>query len=417
MLALCGSSCRLFSSFNQPSAEKQQRDEHLAQLEFDVMRLADQAILDLSGSARQFSRVLDTPEAKRQALSWTVSHTNRVLAIVSNPKPLAALVDLLLFASVQRVLHEEYWIPKVHGEADRPMSEAFGRIEASCWLALGSVLSPQQQEALRGVLVLWREQNPDLGSAVAVEAPNFARVAEPSSENGRVPLLSDLVELVSLDPLGGLEPAVREVAVTRQLGERMFFYAQHMPRLLEQELELFTQRTLNLPDVRSTVEGAERLSLAAESLAATAAQLPQALRDSCETLDATTRAAKSITVGIEALDAFVSPPNSASAYAKPVALAVSPASSEPARAFDVREYGEAATRIGDAARELTAAITVADQHLPQALDEAARRVERSVDHAYDRGLQLIFWAAGLLCAIVLLLRFVRPNRPRGGARD
>jgi len=402
VLAFGGASCGLFSGYNSPSPEKQRRDEHLVQLEFDVMRLADQAIRDLGGAARQFSRELDTPEAKRQALSWSVWHTNRVLSIAANPKPLAALVDLLLFAGVQRVLHEEHWLPKVHGEADRPLLEAFGRLEASCWLALGSVLSPEQQEALRGVLALWREENPDLGSAVAVEAPSFESVAVPISKSGRVPLLSDLIEIVSLDPLGGLEPAVREVAATRRLGERVFFFAQHMPRQLEQELELLSQRTLNLPEVRSTVEGGERLSLAAESLAATAALLPQALRESSETLDAATRAATSITDGIAALDAFVSPP----AGAPP-----SSTSAEPPRAFDVREYGEAATRIGAAARELTAAITAADQNLPRALDEAALRLDRSVDHAYDRGLWLLCWAAGLLCAVVLLLRFARPSRP------
>ena len=426
VLALCGSSCGLFSSLNRPSAAKLEREARLTQLEFDVMRLADQAIIDLAGSTRQFSRALDTPEAKRQALSWTVSHTNRVLSIVSNPKPLAALVDLLLFASVQRIFHEEYWIPKVHGEADRPMLEAFQRLEASCWEALGSVLSKKQQEALRAVLVLWRQENPDLGSAVVVEAPSFAHVAAPIQADGRVPLVSDLIDLVSLDPLSGLEPAVREVAVTRQLGERMFFFSQHMPKLLEQELELFTQRTLNLPEVRSTVDGAERLSLAAESLAATAALLPQTLVEaragvvadlegarqplqdllceSRETLEAAARAAASVTSGITALDAFVKRPEAASA---------DPSSAvEPPRAFDVREYGEAATRIGAAAHELTAAIAAADQHLPQALDEAALRVERSVDHAYGRLLRLLLWAVALASAAVLLVHWLRSRSAR-----
>jgi hypothetical protein len=430
VLALGASSCGLFSSLNRPSAAKLESEARLTQLESDIMRLGDQAILDLSGSARQFSRALDTPDAKRQALLWTVSHTNRVLSIVSNPKPLAALVDLLLFASVQRVFHEEYWMPKVHGEADRPMLEAFQRLEASCWSALGNVLSRKQQETLRGVLAQWREDNPDLGRAVAVEAPSFARVAAPISESGRVPLVSDLIELVSLDPLGGLEPAVREVAVTRQLGERIFFYSQHMPKLLEQELELLTQRTLSLPEVRSGVEGAERLSLAAESLAATAALLPQSLREaragvvadlegareplqdllceSRETLDAATRAAASVTSGITALHEFVNRPEVAAADS-------SPASPGP-RPFDVREYGEAATRIGAAAHELTAAVAAADQRLPQALDEAAVRVERSVDHLYARLLRLLFWAAALASAAILLARLCWTRLAQGGAR-
>ena len=85
---------------------------------------------------------------------------------------------------------------------------------------------------------------------------------------------------------------------------------------------------------------------------------------------------------------------------------------EPPRAFDVREYGEAATRIGAAAHELTAAIAAADQHLPQALDEAALRVERSVDHAYGRLLRLLLWAVALASAAVLLVHWLRSRSGR-----
>jgi hypothetical protein len=393
------------------------------------MRLSDQAILDLSGSARQFSRAIGTPDAHRQGLTWTVSHTNRVLSIASNPRPLAALVDLLLFASVQRIFHEEYWLPKVHGEADRPVLEAFQRLEASCWEVLKTVLDPKQQDALRGVLTVWREDNPDLGSAVAVEAPSFVNVAVPILQGDKVPLVSTLIDLVSLDPLAGLEPAVREVAATRQMAERMFFFTQHMPRLLAQQAELFTLKTLTLPEVQSSVEDGERLSKAAEQFAATAALLPETLRREREglvaslerssaplqalleqsraTLDAGTRTAEAITLGLGALDTFVS---------RPEGNGTPRSSDSPApRPFDVREYGEAASRIGAAANELNLAITAADERLPaaqQALDTAALRVERSVDHAYGRALRLLFWAVGLVSAAVLGLRLLGSILPR-----
>jgi hypothetical protein len=429
VLALCASSCGLLSGHNQASPETLARAEKLTRLQFEVMSLADQAILDLSSSARQFARTAGTPDAKRQALSWTVSCTNRVLSIAANPKPLSALVDLLLYVSVQRIFHEEYWLPKVHGEADRPMLAAFQRLEAACWDAVGSVLNAKQQDALRGVLTAWREANPDLGSAVAVESPSFRDVSAPASGEERVTVVSDLIDLVSLDPLAGLEPAVQEVTTARQLGERMFFYTQHMPRLLEQELELFTQRTANLPEVRTTLEGSERFSLAAESLAASVAVLPETLRceregllagleqsqapllallqQGRETLDAGTQTADSITNGIGALSAFVSRPDGA--HGAP------PADSGPSRPFDVAEYGDAATRIGAAARELSGALTTAGQQLPGAqlaLDEAALRIERSVDHAYGRALRLLFWAVGLVSAAVLLVRLLWWILPR-----
>jgi hypothetical protein len=407
--ALCLSACGLFGGAKHEDPQLKAREEQLARLQFDVMRLADQAILDLSGSARQFSRAIDTPDARRQALTWTVSHTNRVLSIASNPRPLAALVDLLLFASVQRIFHEEYWLPKVHGEADRPVLEAFQRLEAACWTVVGTALNAQEQDALRGVLTVWREDNPDLGSAVAVEAPSFVNVAVPLQHKDKVPLVDSLIDLVSLDPLAGLEPAVREVARTRQLGERIFFFTQHMPRLLAQQAELLALKTLNLPEVRTSVEGGERFSLAAEQLAASAALLPQTLQtlleQSRESLDAATRTAESITLGVGALDAFVS-------RSERDGL---PSGSAAPRPFDVREYGEAATQIGAAASELRLAITAADERLSgvqEALDAAALRVERSLDHAYARALRLLFWAVGLVSAAVLGLRLLGWVLPR-----
>jgi hypothetical protein len=434
--ALCLCSCGLFSRSKHEDPQLKAREEQLIRLQFDVMRLADQAILDLSGSARQFSRAIGTPDAHRQALSWTVSHTNRVLSIASNPRPLAALVDLLLFASVQRIFHEEYWLPKVHGEADRPVLEAFVRLEASCWEVVKTALDPKQQDALRGVLTVWREDNPDLGSAVAVEAPSFVNVAVPILKGDKVPLVSTLIDLVSLDPLAGLEPAVREVAATRQMGERMFFFTQHMPRLLAQQAELYTLKTLGLPEVQSSVAGGERFSKAAEQLAATAALLPEALRkereglvatleqssaplqalleQSRETLDAGTRTAQSITLGVGALQALVSHSDEKGT--------ASPSGSAAARPFDVREYGDAAAHIGAAANELNLAIAAADERLPgvqAALDAAATRVERSVDHAYALALRLVFWIVGLVSAAVLGLRLlgsILPRRTVHGAR-
>jgi len=434
--ALCLGSCGLFTGSKHEDPQLKAREEQLTRLQFDVMRLSDQAILDLSGSARQFSRAVGTPDAHRQALTWTVSHTNRVLSIASNPRPLAALVDLLLFASVQRIFHEEYWVAKVHGEADRPVLEAFERLEASCWEVVKTALDPKQQAALRGVLTVWREDNPDLGSAVAVEAPSFVNVAVPILKGDKVPLVSTLIDLVSLDPLAGLEPAVREVAATRQMGERMFFFTQHMPRLLAQQAELFTLKTLGLPEVQSSVEGGERFSKAAEQLAATVALLPETLRREREglvasleqssaplqalleqsraTLDAGTRTAESITLGVGALDALVSHSEGEGTS--------SSSGSAASRPFDVREYGEAATHVGAAANELTLAITAADERLPgvqSALDAAAARVERSVDHAYALALRLVFWTVGLVSAAVLGLRLlgsILPRRAVLGAR-
>src|SRR5204862_5612837 len=68
------------------------------------------------------------------------------------------------------------------------------------------------------------------------------------------------------------------VVNTRQFGERVLFFAQHMPRLLTQEAELVTLRTARLPEVQNTTKSVERVSIAAEKLAESAATLPEDVR-------------------------------------------------------------------------------------------------------------------------------------------
>ena len=51
-----------------------------------------------------------------------------------------------------------------------------------------------------------------------------------------VPLFSELSELVSLDPLSGLEPTTREIEQTRLFAERTLFYLQRVPLILNRRI-------------------------------------------------------------------------------------------------------------------------------------------------------------------------------------
>ena len=441
-LALLGSSCGLLKSMTH---SKPSHAADIPRLEFELRNIADDEILDTGRAMRRLSKEVGTPEAHLQTLSWSVNQTNRVLAIASNPYPLPAFADFLMFVSVQRMLHEEYWLPTVYGEADRPVLEAYRRAEENCWKILRDVLNQKQQEGLRGLIAKWREENPDLHLASTLEAPSFADFIAPEKSGGKVPIVSDLFQLLSIDPLADLEPAVREVATTRETGERIFFYAQHLPQLLSQEVELSSLRTAKLPEVQSALKDAERFSLAAESFAATAAALPKSLRteaegaihqlsdelgvqgqslvsniekaqapvqsiltQSRETLDAGTQTSKSIQELIASLDKFVSKPSA-------VAGDGGGEPGPPKHPFDVREYGDSAQRIGDAAHELTTAVATIDQDLPRlekALDEAAGRAEKTVDHAFGRALLLVLATIAGIAIAVLAVRVLSPKESR-----
>ncbi len=442
LLVAASSSCGLFNTVNRAVHETPAATLDTTKLEADVMHLADSVIRDTGNAGRRLSESIGTPEAHVQALAWSVAHTNHVLSIASNPNPVSALVDLLVFTSVQRMLHEEYWVPEVYHDADQPMLESFRRLEAGCWRATAGVLTDKQQQDLRVLIAGWHDANPNLKAAATLEAPRFDALSKPAS-GANVPLVSDLFDLLQMDPLANLTPAVREVATTRRLGERIFFFSQHMPRLISQEVELTTLRTTQLPQLRESLAAAQRFTTASEQFVALAAALPDELRverealicqlsdefaaqragllldlesargpvqslleQSRTTLDAGTRASDSIATLVCSIDSLVARLRDRENR--------SDAASIPAKPFDVSDYGDAATRIETAAREVNRTLASADADAPKlqgVLEAYAERVERLVDYAYSRALRLASWTGLVaLLATLLILGLVRVGR-------
>src|SRR6185295_7679917 len=177
------------------------------------------------------------------------------------------------------MVHEEYLMPKVWGEADRPMVEVFQLLERDVWVVASQVLTPEQQDDVRSALRVWREENPDMASTAFVRLPLFQDIVKAQAEaKAKDGTGNTLGNLLSVDPLSGLEPAVREIEQTRLFAERTVYYLQRAPLLLSAQVELLAMKLARTPETRSVLEDSQRISLAAESVANTAAKLPDAFR-------------------------------------------------------------------------------------------------------------------------------------------
>jgi hypothetical protein len=413
-------------------------------LQTGVMRFADTFASRIAQASQEFADKAGTPEARIQALSWSVGQSTSAYAIATGPNPNIAVLDMLVLVALGKLVHEEYWLPKVYGEADRPMVEAFAQLEEKSWEVASQVLSPEQQEGVRATLREWRNLHPDMGITAFVKLPVFqdliaARSAEAEKKG------PNLGDLLSVDPLSGLEPAVRELEQTRLFAERTVFYLQRAPILLQNQVELLTMKLLRIAEVRGALADSERISKAAASLAETAAALPEAVRAEREaavqqisdqltlqreglvsdlekaegpsrqilgearaTLEAGTQMSAALQSAITTLNTFLG------RFDKPAAADGAPPApaAEPGKPFDVGDYGEAATRLGAAAREIDTLVQTLNQKLPQVqrvLDEAAQRGEQTIDHAFVRGLEL---GLALIVAAALAVLALRRSAPR-----
>jgi hypothetical protein len=182
-----------------------------------------------------------------------------------------------------------------------------------------------------------------------------------------------------LDPLEGMDPAVRQIEQSRLLAERAIYFTKRLPYLLDIQLRYSSLRLAAMPEVRGALSDANRVTAAADRVADTVATLPEVLaRERAALIEGTWRgfaaneaharelvselnaalgtsnqAAASVRDAVRTLDAFIG------RFDKPPGA---PAG----KPFDIADYGRAATDIAQAAAQLQALLVRLDQQAPAA---------------------------------------------------
>lgn len=387
-----------------------------------LQRFADRFAVEMAVATTEFAQRGGTAEAQLQALQWRLEYTSILWNLAAGQHAYASLFDSIITISFLRDVHEKRWSAQ-WGEADEPMLTALKELHGDIWALAGKALSPEQMEEVHRVVLEWLENDPKVVDLELTKLPGFSEIGEPKQGGqGVSAVFTELSSLMSVDPLSGLEPAVREVERSRQLMERVFYYFQRLPELLSVRVELLVQRTIHSPDVRSTLDSFAGASQAAQSLADTAAALPERfaaereaalmqisneltaqraglvqdletsreplgelLQNTRATVEASRAMSEQLTETLRVLDSFVG------RFDKGDQERAEPA--EPrGRPFDITEYGATAEQIGVAAQKLGETVATLDRSLPELqrmLDEAAERGARTVDHAFVRGLELL----------------------------
>jgi hypothetical protein len=225
---------------------------------------------------------------------------------------------------------------------------------------------------------------------------------------------------LGIDPLSNLDPAVREIAQTRQLAERAVYYGQRAPKLISMETQRLAYAMAITPESMRVLQGVDRIGGAAQSASTLAADLPRLLAEERSAaieqltgilderqgelqalvvelrsaLEAGGTTSDSVRETIATLDTLLA------RFDRPA----SAAGRSGARPFDVTEYAEALRVMGDTAQQLQVLLAQADGKMPaltKASEHAAGQLASLVDHVYWRLVQLILVlvAAGVVGAL------------------
>jgi hypothetical protein len=408
-------------------------------LQVQEQRFADDSMTQTAQALDEYARQVGTESARVETLRLKVVLGSVLIDTASGPNPNANLIDLVFGAWLTRKTIEDYWVLTPNGPAFQSWFETSRRLETNAWELAASTLKPAQVDELCASIRQWYTRNPDVRLGFFVRPHDFASLMSTSQSNGGSG--NSVFSLAGLDPLAGIDPAVREITRTRLFAERALFVLQRMPFLLRLQAELLAHQVVTQPEIRVALtnttrlsESADRMSRAAESVSQTAAQLPDRisaerkeilaaldqqegkLRDLASEVNRSLVSAEkmsaSLSITITNFDALmkrfgVGEPSTNTA----------PDTNSPS--FNILDYGQVAQQVGAMAKDVNALVSSVNQNVPQIerLSQTATGDARKVvDHAFHLGLVLIAVLLGGLVVAGLAYRFFaekmkRPGRP------
>ena len=410
LLSGCGITNRLFRD-----RAGEERAAALLQTQLSVMRFADEYTAWVTERVGVFQQSTDDPAERLAAQSWLVSQATSAFTIAAGSNPELNVIDMLVFATLSRMVIEDRWVGELYGARAEGLLAAHRALESRAWSFAPALLSPVQIKELRSGIEAWHRQNP-LGQAVPfIHLEDFA-FATNATLTGTTSSGS-IFSFLGIDPLSNLDPAVREIAQTRQLAERAVYYAQRAPKLISMEAQRLAFELAMTPESVRLLQNADRVGGAAQTAGNLAADLPRLLaeersaaieqltgildqrqgelqalvvelRSALEAGGSTSDSVRETIVTLDALLARFDRPASANARTD-------------TRPFDVTEYTEGLRVLGETAQQLQVLLAQTDGKMPalnQASAQATGHLASLVDHVYWRLVQLILV---LVAAVVL----------------
>jgi hypothetical protein len=402
------SGCGLWAKVSGQEKRAQQQARQIEELRQNCERYADRFAGVVLETVRPTIDRIDDPRTFSQLIYWTLTQLNSAYTIATGPNPVLCQLDFVVLATLSRMVVEETFVER-DGDELAGIPAAYRGLEQEAWANAGKILTAQQLEELERLIADWRLRNPQVELVGFVHFNEFAQAAGWRPKAQAAP--GSLFGLLGLDPLAGLDPAVRQIEQTRLLAERVIFYMQRVPYLVDlQTTRVIAQATM-APEVERANASLERASRAMIDFSGVAVRLPddfarereallrqlsgEMLRQQAELRDVLAQLQTTLAAGSETAAAVDS---TVVSLDRLLARFPGREPGEPAegRPFDITEYSAAAAEFTTTARQLT--------ELIEALGKEGEPLAAAVSGGVEVGRDLVdhlFWRALLLGFLLL----------------
>jgi hypothetical protein len=228
---------------NPPSRAESLRTMDPTRIQADTMGFADRLITAMTRVYDDLERRAPTPAARDTAHQLKTELAIGAVGNAVNPRPIAGLMDMLVLVRLLRQIGEDPGTAQTFG-ADTPgLVEALRQKEADLRAVARQYLTDPQLAEVDQLADQWHKAHPGQRS---VSQFHLADMPEPNAplKAGQKPPAS-IMGLLFGDPTANLDPAVREIALSRATSERMFFYLQRLPLLLFLQAETLYRNLLD----------------------------------------------------------------------------------------------------------------------------------------------------------------------------
>ena len=201
------------------------------------------------------------PEVVRWALDNKIATANAAFTNATEAGDGAALLDMLVYATLKRQGVEDHWLPNLLGpDEGAGVLEAHRRAEQEVWSRGAKMLTRKQLEELTSLIEQWRRDHPAQYYVSHIRLADIAAAKQLTSGSPQLKLPGSVFSLLYMDPLSGLDPMAAELHGYRALTERMMFLAQRMPLVFGAQVERATLAATSTPEMLRVVAGIEKFN-------------------------------------------------------------------------------------------------------------------------------------------------------------
>ena len=225
-----------------------------AEVQQATLVFADRFIAALAESCDDLERSATTSEARIAAQSRKVGGALATMKNAVQPNPYAGLLDMVVMVTLLRDNASSPGFEKAYGvPAAERLRAALELQQNDVWNVASRFFTEGQLQELRQSIDEWRKSHPNANYVSFVRLNDFPETKQISGGPDARSRPNSVFGLLFLDPFSGMDPAVKQVELSRQLAERMFYYFQRMPVVISwQANQLYTQM-LAAPEVQTTM--------------------------------------------------------------------------------------------------------------------------------------------------------------------